>query len=91
MAPNAGSSEVKNASIATVAGWTRLTAKIELSFKVSIANRTVSFRATSTQCVPQRIHVLHISTSEEIAYLADHKDVASVGVTPHHLTLDETA
>src|SRR5690606_29743029 len=26
----------------------------------------------------KRIHVLHISTSEEIAYLADHKDVASV-------------
>ena len=39
----------------------------------------------------KRIHVLHISTSEEIAYLADHKDVASVEVTPHHLTLDETA
>ncbi|MEM8652690.1 MAG: dihydroorotase, partial [Pseudomonadota bacterium] len=38
-----------------------------------------------------RIHVLHISTGEEIKYLADHKDVASVEVTPHHLTLDETA
>jgi dihydroorotase len=39
----------------------------------------------------KRSHVLHISTGEEIAYLADHKDVASVEVTPHHLTLDETA
>ncbi|MGA1834155.1 dihydroorotase [Rhizobium wenxiniae] len=39
----------------------------------------------------KRIHVLHISTAEEIAYLTDHKDVASVEVTPHHLTLDETA
>ncbi|MEL6480455.1 MAG: dihydroorotase [Pseudomonadota bacterium] len=39
----------------------------------------------------KRIHVLHISTGEEMAYLADHKDVASVEVTPHHLTLDETA
>lgn len=39
----------------------------------------------------KRIHVLHISTAEEIVYLADHKDVASVEVTPHHLTLDETA
>ncbi len=39
----------------------------------------------------KRIHVLHISTREEIAYLAEHKDVASVEVTPHHLTLDETA
>jgi dihydroorotase len=35
-----------------------------------------------------RIHVLHISTAEEIAFLADHKDVASCEVTPHHLTLD---
>lgn len=35
-----------------------------------------------------RIHILHISTADEMAYLADHKDVASVEVTPHHLTLD---
>ncbi len=39
----------------------------------------------------KRIHVLHVSTAEEIGFLADHKDVASVEVTPHHLTLDETA
>jgi dihydroorotase len=35
----------------------------------------------------KRIHVLHISTKQEIAYLRDHKDVASVEATPHHLTL----
>jgi dihydroorotase len=34
-----------------------------------------------------RIHVLHISTAEEMAFLARHKDVASVEATPHHLTL----
>jgi dihydroorotase len=34
-----------------------------------------------------RIHVLHISTGDEMIYLADHKDVASVEATPHHLTL----
>ena len=34
-----------------------------------------------------RIHVLHISTREEIAFLRDHKDVASCEATPHHLTL----
>lgn len=39
----------------------------------------------------KRIHILHISTKEEIEFLAGHKDVASVEVTPHHLTLDETA
>ena len=39
----------------------------------------------------KRIHVLHISTAEEMVFLAGHKHVASVEVTPHHLTLDETA
>ncbi|HRD74876.1 MAG TPA: dihydroorotase [Hyphomicrobiaceae bacterium] len=34
-----------------------------------------------------RVHVLHVSTAEEMAYLADHKAYASVEVTPHHLTL----
>jgi dihydroorotase len=34
-----------------------------------------------------RIHVLHITTADEMAFLKDHKDVASVEVTPHHLTL----
>jgi dihydroorotase len=34
-----------------------------------------------------RIHVLHISTAEEITFLRRHKDVASCEATPHHLTL----
>jgi dihydroorotase len=34
-----------------------------------------------------RIHVLHISTADEIDFLAGHKDVASCEATPHHLTL----
>jgi len=34
------------------------------------------------------IHVLHVSTAEEIDLLAEHKDIASVEVTTHHLTLD---
>jgi dihydroorotase len=33
------------------------------------------------------IHVLHISTAEEMEFLSAHKDVASCEVTPHHLTL----
>jgi dihydroorotase len=37
------------------------------------------------------VHVLHISTAEEIELLAAHKDIASVEVTPHHLTLDAEA
>lgn len=35
----------------------------------------------------KRIHVLHISTKEEMEFLKDHRDIASVEVTPHHLTL----
>ena len=35
----------------------------------------------------KRVHVLHVSTADEMAFLADHKDYASVEVTPHHLTL----
>jgi dihydroorotase len=35
----------------------------------------------------KRVHVLHISTAEEIRYLAHHKDVATAEATPHHLTL----
>jgi dihydroorotase len=37
--------------------------------------------------VGARIHVLHITTADEMEYLRHHKDVASVEVTPHHLTL----
>ena len=36
----------------------------------------------------KRIHVLHVTTAQEVAYLADHKDVASVEFTPQHLTLE---
>ncbi|HVY44110.1 MAG TPA: dihydroorotase [Hyphomicrobiaceae bacterium] len=35
----------------------------------------------------KRVHVLHVSTAEEIAFLAEHKGLATVEVTPHHLTL----
>jgi dihydroorotase len=35
----------------------------------------------------KRVHVLHVSTAAEMQLLALHKDVASVEVTPQHLTL----
>jgi len=34
-----------------------------------------------------RIHVLHVTTREEMEYLRLHKDVATVEITPQHLTL----
>ena len=36
----------------------------------------------------KRVHVLHITTAQEMEFLKDHKDVASVETTPHHLTLE---
>jgi dihydroorotase len=35
----------------------------------------------------KRVHVLHLSTAEEVEWLAAHKAYASIEVTPHHLTL----
>lgn len=35
-----------------------------------------------------RIHVLHVTTAEEVEFLAEHKDVATMELTPQHLTLD---
>ena len=49
-----------------------------------IATRRVVRLARSAS---RRVHILHVSTGGEIAYLADHKDIASVEVTPNHLTL----
>ena len=34
-----------------------------------------------------RIHVLHVTTRDEMDYLRFHKDVATVEITPQHLTL----
>ena len=39
----------------------------------------------------KRVHVLHISTADEMVFLKDHKNYASVEVTPHHLTLEGPA
>jgi len=38
-----------------------------------------------------KVHVLHVSTAEEMRYLADFKDVATVETTPHHLTMGSDA
>jgi dihydroorotase len=35
----------------------------------------------------KRVHVLHVTTKEEAAFLAAHKDVATAEATPAHLTL----
>jgi dihydroorotase len=35
----------------------------------------------------KRVHILHITTKDEIGFLAQHRDVASAEATPAHLTL----
>ena len=35
-----------------------------------------------------RVHLLHVSTAEEIDFIRHHKEYVSVEVTPQHLTLD---
>jgi dihydroorotase len=55
-------------------------------------DETVALRSTQRLLSIARekralIHVLHVSCGEEMDYLAAHKDIASVEVTPHHLTL----
>ncbi|OAN54073.1 dihydroorotase [Paramagnetospirillum marisnigri] len=35
----------------------------------------------------RRVHVLHVTTAEEMEFLAGHKDLATVETTPQHLTL----
>jgi dihydroorotase len=37
--------------------------------------------------VGQPVHVLHVTTAEEMRFLAQNKDLASVETTPQHLTL----
>ena len=39
------------------------------------------------EAAKRRVHVLHVTTAEEMAYLAGHKDLVTVETTPQHLTL----
>ncbi len=34
----------------------------------------------------KRVHILHVSTADELPLLSAHRDIATVEVTPHHLT-----
>lgn len=54
----------------------------EVCFK---ATRRVIALAEETK---RRVHVLHITTAEEMAFLGRHKHIASVETTPQHLTLE---
>lgn len=76
----------------------RLNERKHLSEKGGVAMHPVwrdaktAYRATDrileiARRTGRRIHVLHVTTEDEMALLAAYKDVASVEVTPQHLTL----
>ena len=51
-----------------------------------------AFRATSTvvslaRLASRRLHILHVTTAQEMDILGGHKDIVTVEVTPQHLTL----
>jgi dihydroorotase len=51
------------------------------------ALRATSRLLTAAQHVSRPVHVLHVTTAQEMQLLARHKDIATVEVTPQHLTL----
>jgi dihydroorotase len=59
----------------------------------SIWRDELSARLATERClavarrVGRRVHVLHVTTAEELVLLAEYRDVATVEVTPQHLTL----
>lgn len=58
----------------------------EVRDPTSALQSTIRLVGLARQC-GKRIHVLHVSTAEEIDFLSHHKDIASVEITPQHLTL----
>ncbi|MSP50867.1 MAG: dihydroorotase [Alphaproteobacteria bacterium] len=51
-----------------------------------------SFQATSrllalARLAGRRVHVLHVTTGQEIDFLIGHRDIATIEVTPQHLSL----
>ena len=54
---------------------------------VETAVRSTQRLLTLARAHHRRVHVLHVTTAEEMALLAQHKDIATVEVLPQHLTL----
>ena len=54
---------------------------------VETARRSTERLLKLARAAGKRIHVLHVTTADELPLLAQARDIASVEVTPHHLTL----
>jgi dihydroorotase len=70
--------------LARTGDWTSHTEVRDVESAIMSTRRLVGLARETGR----RIHVLHVSTADEIAYLADHRDIATVEATPQHLTLD---
>ncbi|HEY5071723.1 MAG TPA: dihydroorotase [Caulobacteraceae bacterium] len=70
-------------SLARTGDWTSHPEVRDVQTAIQCTKRLVTLAAR----LGKRIHVLHVTTAEEIEFLATHKDVASVEITPQHLTL----
>ena len=70
-------------SLARTGDWTSHPEVRDAQSAIQSTERLVSI----AKRLGKRIHVLHVTTAQEIDYLARHKDVASVELTPQHLTL----
>jgi dihydroorotase len=54
---------------------------------VETALRSTKRLIALARAAHRRVHVLHVTTAEELEFLAQHKDIATVEVLPQHLTL----
>ena len=54
---------------------------------VETAVRSTQRLLSLARAAGRRVHVLHVTTAEEMELLAEHKDIATVEVLPQHLTL----
>jgi dihydroorotase len=52
----------------------------------SAIQSTIRLLGLARRCA-KRIHLLHVTTRDEIELLADYRDIATVEITPQHLTL----
>jgi dihydroorotase len=54
---------------------------------VEVARRSTERLLRAARHAGRRVHVLHVTTAEEIELLREHQDLVTVEVTPQHLTL----
>ncbi len=73
-----------NASLVRAGDWTSHPEVRSAAAAVKCTERLLKIARETGR----RVHVLHISTADEIPILQAHKDIATCEVTPQHLTLE---